>query len=423
MKHTLHINGMHCKSCEMLIKNAVNDIDHCSVQSLSHKTWVLVVDCPAEQLGTIESAINEAWYTIGEEQKQPRTADQWIEKIAWLVLAAVLLYVLFQVNVNSLIPQYETLGFGVALVIGLVASVSTCLAVTWGIVIWYAESVQTGNNLMTQLKFHIGRIVAFVVWWWLLGLLGSQFAGSVWFNAIFSVLVWIVLLYLWLQLLGIVPNITKWWFHLPSGLSQTIFSLKNPRYAPIVGAMTFLLPCGFTQSMQLYALQSGDPMQGALIMGTFALGTLPVLLGVWLGTKYIKDKLTFINPLIASLLVVFGSYTVYNGFVLTHALSNVDAPAITTTNNLETETIQVEHDGLQLVPSIINLAAGKNYKLVVTPTADGRWCMTQIVIPWVGPHTIRKWEPFEVMIDGSRAQTVRLVCASMGMEHGKVIIK
>jgi sulfite exporter TauE/SafE len=40
-------------------------------------------------------------------------------------------------------------------------------------------------------------------------------------------------------------------------------------------------------------------------MGAFALGTLPVLFGVGLGTKYIKDKLTLINPLIASLLVVF----------------------------------------------------------------------------------------------------------------------
>ncbi|MFA7284816.1 MAG: sulfite exporter TauE/SafE family protein [Candidatus Absconditabacterales bacterium] len=424
MKQTLHINGMHCKSCEMLIKNAVNDIDHCIVQSLSHKTGVLIVECPAEQLGAIESAINEAGYTIGQEQKQPRTADQRFEKIAWLLLAAVLLYVLFQINVNALIPQYDTLGFGVALVIGLVASVSTCLAVTGGIVIGYAESVQTQHNLMTQLKFHLGRIVAFVVGGGLLGLLGSQFAGSVRFNAIFSVLVGVVLLYLGLQLLGIVPNITKWGFHLPSGLSQTIFDLKNPRYAPIVGALTFLLPCGFTQSMQLYALQSGDALQGAMIMGAFALGTLPVLLGVGLGTKYIKDKLTWINPLIASLLVVFGSYTVYNGFALTQALTDTGADQTTaTTNNLETETVQVGHDGLQFVPSIINLAAGKNYKIVTTPSSDGRGCNTQVVIPGVGPHTIKKGEPFEIVVDGSSPKVVKLVCASMGMEQGKIVIQ
>jgi len=72
-------------------------------------------------------------------------------------------------------------------------------------------------------------------------------------------------------------------------------------------------------------------------------------------------------------LVVFGSYTVYNGFALTQALTDTGADQTTaTTNNLETETVQVGHDGLQFVPSIINLAAGKNYKIVTTPSSDGR---------------------------------------------------
>lgn len=426
MKQTLHINGMHCKSCEILIKQSLNEIDGCSVKSISHKTGLCEIEYNQNDLSEIENVINNTGYTVwAEEMKQPRTSDQWFEKIAWLVLAGVLIFALTKTNINWLIPDYTDLSFGVAFVIGLVASISTCLAVTGWIIIGYNESVQTTNALWTQIKFHIGRIIAFVVWWAVLGLLGSQFWGSWWFNAIFGVVIGIVLLYLGLQLLGIVPNITKRWFHLPAWLSQSIFNLKNPKYARLVWALTFLLPCWFTQSMQLFALQSSSPIEWALIMSAFALGTLPVLFWVGLGTKYIKDKLTLINPLIASLLVVFGVYTIYNSTVLTQALSisNQNNATNVVAQNLETETVQVWHDGTQFVPSSIKLTVGKNYKLVVTPSSDGRGCMTQVIIPGKWPHTIKQWQPFEIDVDGSSAKTIKLVCASMGMRQWEIVIQ
>jgi sulfite exporter TauE/SafE len=45
----------------------------------------------------------------------------------------------------------------------------------------------------------------------------------------------------------------------------------------LIGIGTFFLPCGFTQSMQLYALSTGSFVQGAMTMFFFALGTFPVL--------------------------------------------------------------------------------------------------------------------------------------------------
>jgi sulfite exporter TauE/SafE len=45
----------------------------------------------------------------------------------------------------------------------------------------------------------------------------------------------------------------------------------------LIGGATFFLPCGFTQSMQVYAVSTGSLVTGALTMFFFALGTLPVL--------------------------------------------------------------------------------------------------------------------------------------------------
>ncbi len=95
--------------------------------------------------------------------------------------------------------------------------------------------------------------------------------------------------------------------------------------------------------MQLFALQSANPLQGALIMGAFALGTLPVLFGIGIGVKYIKDKLTLLNPLIAALLVAFGLYTILNGYGLIQAL-NAPSFAPSAIGSQTTETIQIGHN-------------------------------------------------------------------------------
>ncbi|HCB52054.1 TPA: hypothetical protein DEP21_05855 [Patescibacteria group bacterium] len=48
----------------------------------------------------------------------------------------------------------------------------------------------------------------------------------------------------------------------------------------MAGVLTFFLPCGFTLAMQILAISSGNFWMGGLIMGFFALGTLPGLLGI-----------------------------------------------------------------------------------------------------------------------------------------------
>lgn len=65
----------------------------------------------------------------------------------------------------------------------------------------------------------------------------------------------------------------------------------NHTLTPIlVGIATFFLPCGFTQSMQLYTLTTGSFLDGGLTMLAFALGTLPVLALVSFSSFSIKNS-------------------------------------------------------------------------------------------------------------------------------------
>jgi sulfite exporter TauE/SafE len=97
-------------------------------------------------------------------------------------------------------------------------------------------------------------------------MIGKTLQISLGATAILTIIVGIVVLYMGLHMLGFVPSITKFGFSLPKSWSKNILTVKNPAFAPIIGMLTFFLPCGFTQSMQLLAINGGGFLQGGLIM-------------------------------------------------------------------------------------------------------------------------------------------------------------
>jgi sulfite exporter TauE/SafE len=81
-------------------------------------------------------------------------------------------------------------------------------------------------------------------------------------------------------LLDVFPWARRFQPTLPKFLSKHAYGVSklNHTLTPLlVGVATFFLPCGFTQSMQLYTLSTGSFTAGALTMFSFALGTLPAL--------------------------------------------------------------------------------------------------------------------------------------------------
>ena len=63
----------------------------------------------------------------------------------------------------------------------------------------------------------------------------------------------------------------------------------------LVGVATFFLPCGFTQSMQIYTLSTGNFITGAMTMFSFAMGTFPMLALVSLGFWCQNDQGSWIR--------------------------------------------------------------------------------------------------------------------------------
>lgn len=88
------------------------------------------------------------------------------------------------------------------------------------------------------------------------------------------------------------------------------------------------------------------------------------------------------------------------------------------------EEVALWHDGLNTIPEVTTLPAGKNYKFTITPEADGRWCMS--TIRWKsdqGGQIVAKGQPIEMVLENAEPGEYEFVCNGMGMRQGSVIIE
>lgn len=162
-------------------------------------------------------------------------------------------------------------------IVGLIASVSSCLAIVGGLVLSLSAKISEDNisDTKTFILFHTGRLVSFALLGGVLGLIGNAIGISFTFSAILGIVASIVMLLLGLNLVGVFK---KSKVTLPSGVFNFFRKVEHKTLTPlIIGFATFFLPCGFTQAMQVAAISSGSFMSGLLIMFAFSLGTLPVL--------------------------------------------------------------------------------------------------------------------------------------------------
>ncbi len=279
---------MSCNSCTVLVESK---LDHAvgvksAHASLSKHSVEITGDFENKSSEEIAKSLNELLtsdgYSISVE-KQNFYKPKWSDfKIALpLSVGFIAFFLLLQkMGIVNLITADEV-GYGTAFVIGLVASVSTCMAVVGGLTLSIsANFAKEGDKTKPQIYFHLGRLISFFILGGVIGALGSVFQLGLMGTFALNVFVALVLLILGINLLDVFPAIKKLQPTIPKFIGKRVHGLKdiNHTLTPfLVGIATFFLPCGFTQSMQIYTLTTGSFLTGALIMFSFALGTLPVL--------------------------------------------------------------------------------------------------------------------------------------------------
>lgn len=281
--YTFYVSGTHCKSCKILIEDILNEQIgiYNTVVDIKNETISFETDLKnnKEELAQLlTKKINNNGYSLSVEKIKEVKKD---EGVIWqaLPIGLILLVIFFMLQKSGVL----NFGIGgqttplISFLVGLVASVSSCLAIVGGLILSLSAKIikDDSDNKKPLYLFHIGRLVSFTVLGGGLGLIGKELGINYIFSSILGLLASTIMIVLGLNLVGVF-NKSK--FTLPSGVFNFFRRAEHQMFAPLLlGVGTFFLPCGFTQSMQVSALSSGSFVEGSLIMLFFALGTLPML--------------------------------------------------------------------------------------------------------------------------------------------------
>lgn len=282
--YTFHVSGTHCASCKILIEDILSE--QVGVQSVRVNLGNEVVEITSDYDGeaaelakVLTAKIQSSGYGLSLEKTQITKPEG---DVIWQALpiglgVLVLFFLLQKSGILNLGLGGQTT-YVTSFVIGLIASVSSCLAIVGGLVLSLSAKISQDNisDTKTFTLFHIGRLVSFAVLGGVLGAVGGVVGINFTLTALLGILASVVMLLLGLNLVGV---FSKNKISLPSGLFDFFRRIEHKTFTPLIlGFATFFLPCGFTQSMQVSALSSGSFMSGFFIMFAFALGTLPMLL-------------------------------------------------------------------------------------------------------------------------------------------------
>ncbi len=278
---------MHCNACITLVESEVMDHPDVTHARASLKNQTLMVSgsiaskSPNLIIHDLMPVLVKLGYTLSEEPQKHSVAWQQFSiavPLALMLLAAF--WGLQKLGIVNLVSLKDA-SYLTAITIGVIASLSTCMAIVGGLTLSIsANFAKEGDSIKPQTLFHAGRLIAFFLLGGIIGSIGTQFEFSDSGTFVLSITVGIVMLLLGLKLLDIFPKAKSLLPTLPNFALGWIEPLKSANHTltpALLGILTFFLPCGFTQSMQIYTLTSGGFIPGALTMGFFALGTLPVL--------------------------------------------------------------------------------------------------------------------------------------------------
>jgi sulfite exporter TauE/SafE len=225
------------------------------------------------------------------------------------------------------------------------------------------------------LMFLTTKLISHTILGLLLGLLGSAISLSLQLRLAFQIFTALFMFATAMNLLNAHPIFRYVVFQPPKFMQRWVRSTSKSKslFAPgLLGVLTIFIPCGVTQAMEVVAINSGNPIYGALIMFSFVLGTSPLfaLVGA-LTAKLSEGWYQRFSRFAACVLVLMALYSI-NGVLLV-----VDSPialhlptpmgqSVATTateNGVQKVTINVHNNGYQ--PNFIRVNKGQEVELTL----------------------------------------------------------
>jgi sulfite exporter TauE/SafE len=230
-------------------------------------------------------------------------------------------------------------------ILGVVASLTSCTTIVGGIITALSRKWASNQQKSLIIKFHFGRLISFLVFGTILGLLGGFFQISINIMSFFTIIISLLMIIIGLQILQI-PFFKSFSFTNLSVFLPKLFKdkLANKRAPYYFGGLTFFIPCGFTLIAQSMAV----------------IGTLPSLIILSL-TGYLLGKRSELSDAFSILtsiaIIIFSLYTINSQLNVLGFLSINDF--------LNNDNKQIFGSSMTLGSKIINSSEGQKQNITV----------------------------------------------------------
>lgn len=445
-KIVVPIKGMHCNSCVILIEDEIKKIPGVTKVNASYKKKRAEIYSKF-QIATnrIEEALRSSGnYSIGEDEEKfwlSEDASVYKHLTISIILIAILYFIARATGFANINIASQSKSVWLALLVGLTAGFSSCMALVGGLVLGISSKFAEKHPNSTALQkfkphvfFNIGRIASYFILGGMIGIIGKAFQLSGQSLGVITMFVAFIMLILGFQLTELFPKISKISITLPRFISR-IFGSKSHENeyshanSMVAGALTFFLPCGFTQAMQLFAMSTGSFISGALIMGLFAIGTAPGLLGVGGLTSIIKGKFSkAFFRFVGTALIFMAFFNLTNGWNLT----GWSFPAFSANSNQvsENSTSVTIENGFQIVKMTQSTFGYEPNNFVIKKGIPVKWvidstniatCASSIYAPAIGVRQFLEEGENVITFTPKNSGAIKFSC-SMGMYTGRFTV-
>lgn len=163
--------------------------------------------------------------------------------------------------------------------------------------------------------FLTAKLVAYLFLGFLLGFVGEGLALSKQISGVIELVAGLYIVISALAILGVHPLLRYAVIQPPRFLNRYIrnSSKSGDLFTPgFLGFLTILIPCGTTVAIEALALHHGSPLKGALILGAFTLGTMPVFMAFGAFASWIRGKWgTNFDKVSAIIVLALGLWALY----------------------------------------------------------------------------------------------------------------
>lgn len=310
-KLTLTVHNMVCGGCENAVESALGLLDGVCEAKASHVSQrvSVVYDGDITTADAIADTIRAAGYDVpiqtdADTAQHPGATPAVSMSTGPTRMRKVLVFVglLFVIGGvvqwgRSLMPEVmmqmtTELSLATLFIVGFLTGFH-CIGMCGSFVVSYVDKSQTmGRSALAHAGYGIGKTLSYTALGGLFGLAGALVTVTPVMRGYAAVFAGVFLLLFGLKMLNFFAPLRKLNLRFPKVLTQKVTAaLGRTRRPFVIGLLNgLLLGCGPLQAMYIMAAGTGNPVEGAMMLFFFGLGTLPALLGYGFFASYLSGK-------------------------------------------------------------------------------------------------------------------------------------